>query len=47
MLCEQLGATQKETTQKLGVIAQELMQHFEGETSRVQLEVVVMEKNEI
>lgn len=47
VLHEQLGVAQEEMLPQLGVVAQELMQQFEEETSRVQHEVVTIQQNEI
>lgn len=47
VLREQLSVVQEETTQKLGVVAKELTQCFEGEMSSVHCEVVTMQQNEI
>ena len=47
VLCEQLDTAWEEMVQKLGVVVHELMQRFEGETSRIQKEVVAAEETEI
>ena len=47
VLREQFDAVKEEATQKLGVGAKELMQHFEGETFGVPHEMIATQQNEI